>query len=152
MDTVEDTTPATTRTAVPTWYWIVAVLALCWGAVACFAYVSQVTMSAAEFAALPPEQQDMLNALPVWVTGVYAVAVWSALGGAIGLLLRKAWAYHLFVISLVAVVVQFGWIFLATDILATMGISAIYFPLFIFVVGTFLVWFSEMARTRGWIG
>lgn len=152
MDSVDDMAPVSGRVAVPAWYWVVAVLALLWGAVACFAYVSQVSMSAAELAALPQDQQDMLNALPTWVTAVYAVAVWSVLGGAIGLLMRKAWAYHLFVVSLVAVVVQFGYIFLATDTLAAMGMSAAYFPLFIFLVGAFLIWFTGMARTRGWIG
>lgn len=136
----------------PKYYWAVAVLALLWALAGCFAYVTQVGMSAADIARLPQAQQDVWNAMPSWATAAYAVAVWAGLGGAIGLLLRKRWAQPLYWLSLAGVVAQFGWIFLATDVLATVGPSAAAFPLFIFAAGVLQLWFAAFAPKRGWIG
>jgi hypothetical protein len=54
-------------------------------------------------------------------------------------------------VSLVAVVVQFGWTFLATPILSTVGGSAAIFPLVIFGIGAFMLWFTHMAIGRNWL-
>lgn len=136
---------------VPKWYWAVAVVALLWALAGCFAYVTQVGMSAEDLARLPQAQQDIWNAMPAWVTAAYAVAVWAGLGGAIGLLLRKAWARPLYLLSLLGIVVQFGWVFLATDILTTVGPSSAAFPAFILIAGVALVWFADHSRKRSWI-
>lgn len=136
---------------VPGWYWAVAVLALLWEAMGCFAYVTQVSMDSAALAQLPAAQRDLWMAMPAWVTGAYAVAVWSGLAGAAGLLLRRDWARLAFAASLVAVIVQFGWTFLATPILTTIGTSAAAFPAFILLVAALLLWFSLAAAKRGWL-
>ena len=134
---------------VPKWYWAVAVVALLWALAGCFAYVTQVGMSAEDLARLPQAQQDIWNAMPAWVTAAYAVAVWAGLGGAIGLLLRKAWAQPLYLLSLLGIVVQFGWTFFATDIMTTVGPSSAAFPAFILIAGIALVWFAGYSRKRG---
>ncbi len=136
---------------VPGWYWAVAVLALLWEAMGCYAYLTQVSMDAAALARLPAEQRDIWAAMPVWVVGAYAVAVWAGLLGAIGLLLRRTWARPAFAMSLLGVIVQFGWTFLATPILVTMGASAAAFPAFILIVAALLLWFSGVAAKRGWL-
>jgi len=135
----------------PVWFWVVAGASLLWSVAGCFAYVTQVGMDAADLAKLPQGQQDIWNMMPTWVTAAYAVAVWVGLAGSVALLLRKAWARPLFIVSLVAVVVQFGWVFLATPILETLGPSSIAFPAFIFAVAAFMVWFSGLAIRRGWL-
>ncbi len=68
-----------------------------------------------------------------------------------GLLLRRGWARLAFAASLVAVIVQFGWTFLATPILTTIGASAVAFPALILLVAAFLLWFSGLAAKRGWL-
>ena len=76
----------------PTWYYAVAGVLTLWALIGCYAYLAQVTMSAADFAKMPQAQQDMTRGLPTWITAAYAIAVWGALAGAICLLLRmKAW-------------------------------------------------------------
>lgn len=140
------------KMAVPTWYWVVAVLALLWSLAGCFAYISQMTMSPADFARLPQAQQDIWNASPGWVNAAYAVAVWSGLAGAVGLLLRKAFARPFFMLSLLAVIVQFGWVFSSTDIMTTVGPSSVAFPLCIALIALLLIWFSGWASKRGWLG
>jgi hypothetical protein len=136
---------------VPGWYWAAALGALAWNGFGCFMYLSQVGMDAAEMAKLPAVQQEVWRAMPAWAVGAYALAVWVGLLGAIGLLLRRRWARLAFAVSLLGVVVQFGWSFLGSRILATMGASAIAFPAFIFAVAALLLWFSGMATKRGWL-
>lgn len=137
---------------VPVWYWVVSVLALLWGAAGCFAYVSQVTISPEDFARLPEAQRQIWASMPGWVTGAYAVAVWISLAGAVALLLRRRLARTAYIVSLIAVLVQFGWVFLATPILGLYPLAeAVTFPLVIVVLGIALVWFSNMAARRGWL-
>jgi hypothetical protein len=117
----------------------------------CYAYLAEVSMDQADLAQLPAAQRDIWAAMPVWVTGAYAVAVWAGLIGALGLLLGRGWARLAFAASLVAVVVQFGWTFLATPILTTIGASAAAFPAFILLVATLLLWFADFGAKRGWL-
>jgi hypothetical protein len=139
------------RDRVPAWYWAVAAVALLWSAMGCYAYVTQVSMDPAAMAQLPAEQRDIWTAMPGCAVGAYAVAVWAALLGAVGLLLRRTWAKLAFAASVLGIVVQFGWTFLATPILRTMGPSSAAFPAFILVVALLLLWFSSLAAKRGWL-
>jgi hypothetical protein len=136
---------------VPGWFWAVAVVALLWAVAGCYAYLSQVSMEVADMQALPAAQRDIWMAMPAWVTGAYAAAVWVGLTGAVGLLLRRRWARTAYIVSLAAVLVQFGWTFIATDILNSVGLSAIWFPLCIIAIGALLVWFSGAAIRKGWL-
>ena len=136
----------------PKWYYVVATLLTLWALMGCYAYLAQVTMNADDFARMPPAQQDMMRGLPAWITAVYAIAVWSGLAGAICLFLRLKFAPTAYVVSLVAVIVQFGWILTALPIIKTMGFAeAAGFPIFIALVGAASVWFARMAAARGWL-
>ena len=139
------------KIGVPPWYWVVAVLALVWEAIGCFMYVSQMTMSPEAFAQLPQAQRDMMNASPGWVNAAYAIAVWPGLIGVIGLVLRKAWAKPFLILSVLGIIVQFGWVFAVGSSLAELGPSAAIVPLCILLVGLALVWFAGLAQKRGWI-
>ena len=141
-----------TRRPVPGWYWAVAVLALLWEAIGCYFYIVQVSMDAADLAALPPAQAEAFGAMAQWQWAVFAIAVWSGLLGAVGLLLRKAWAYWLLLLSLIAAVIQYGYVFAATPILETMPVGeALGLPISITVIGIILVWFAGSARKRRWL-
>jgi hypothetical protein len=136
----------------PTWVWIVAVVALLWALAGCAAYLMQVTMTPADIAKLPPAQAELMAIMPAWLNGVYAIAVWIGLAGAVALLLRRRIARALYIVSLVAVVVQFGWIFTMTPIFASMGfLEAAGFPIFVGVAGLALIWFAGRATQRGWL-
>jgi hypothetical protein len=135
----------------PTWFYVAAAILILWECIGCFAYVSQVSMSAADMAQLPAAQQEIWKMMPSWVTSAYALAVWIGLAGGIALLLRRRIARSLFIVSLVAVLVQFGWTFLATPILTTVGGTAAIFPLFIIAVGVFAIWFSGKAAANDWL-
>ena len=86
----------------PWWYWAVALLATLWMLFGVLAWVMDLRMTPEQLALLPDAQQQLYALRPQWVFLVYAVAVFSGLAGAIGLLLRKRWATTWFLVSLVA--------------------------------------------------
>ncbi len=136
----------------PKWYYAVVGVLTLWALIGCYTYLAQVTMSAADLAALPQAQQDMMAGMPAWLTAVYAIAVWSALAGAIGLLLRMKFARSAYIVSLIAIILQFGWILIMLPIIETMGFAeAAGFPIFIAVVGAISVWFAGKAARHGWL-
>jgi hypothetical protein len=137
--------------AVPKWYWLAAVVALLWTIAGCWGYVVQVTTSPAEIAAMTPAQQADWPTMPMWVTASYAVAVWSALAGAVLLLLRRMLARPLFLLSLVGIVLTFGWSLLETDMLTRKGPISAAFPCFIFLAGVAMWWLASYATRRGWL-
>ena len=139
------------RAAVPGWYWVLAVLVLLWEAFGCFTYLTQVRMTPEALAALPAAGREIWLSMPGWATSAYAVAVWVGLAGAIALLLRHRIARTSFIVSLAALLVQFGWVFLATPIMETIGAPAVALPAVIVIAGIVLVWFCSYAIRRGWL-
>jgi len=136
----------------PWWYWAAAVIALLWTLLGVVAWTMDLMMDPAALAELPANQQALYVARPAWVFVLYAVAVFSAFAGAIGLLLRKRWVTTLFLLSLAAVVVQFGYILFGMDAIELLGPGeALPFPLTIVLFGVFLLWFARYARRHGWI-
>jgi hypothetical protein len=92
------------------------------------------------------------KALPAWFTPVYFVSIFGGLLGAVALLMRSRLAHLLFIASLAGVIVQFGYVFLATGLIAHKGAAAtVPFPLIIAAVAVFQIWFAAHARRRGWI-
>lgn len=93
------------------------------------------------------------RALPAWFAWDYAIATVAGLSGAIALLIRSRHAVVLYVVSLVGVVIQFGYVFLATDLVAHKGAAAtVPFPAFIVLMGVVQIVVAQIAARRGWIG
>jgi hypothetical protein len=140
-----------TSTKPPVWFWIVAVVALLWNALGIMAYLMRAYMTDEAMAALPQEQQVYLQNQPAWYMGVFAIAVFGGTLGSLLLLLRKALAYWVFVVSLVCVVAQWSYDLTVENSPAfdSSGMAmAIMIPLF----SVALVLISRTAKAKGWIG
>ena len=135
----------------PTWFWVVAVLAVLWNLMGAFAYYSDVTMSPEALAELPQAQQDLRAAMSSWVTGLYAIAVFGGLAAAIALCLKYKLAIPLFAVSLAAVVIQMLYVSFGLNAIGLMGTSSLLFPAVIILLGALQLWFSMHAKGRGWI-
>lgn len=135
----------------PVWLYIVGVILLLWGLAGCWAFYLHVTVGPAIDPSATDWDRAYFAALPGWFNIDYAVAVGAGLLGSIALLLRSKWAVTLYWLSLIAVVIQFGWIFLATDMIAVKGMWVTCFPAFIFAMAVFEVWVSSRAKRRGWL-
>lgn len=137
----------------PAWYWILAIVLLAWGVMGIWAFYADVTMSAAAKAQLSPYDRTLLASRPPWFVWLYGFSVWTGLFGAFALLLRSAHARWLTIVSLVLAIVMFGFIFVATDLIAVKGVAtATGFPIFIFAMEIAQIWLANRATRRGWIG
>lgn len=135
----------------PAWFWVVAILALIWELFGVASYLYHVTLSADALQALPEGQRRLMEITPAWVNAAFAIATWGGLLGALGLVLRRKWARSLLLVSVLAIVVQFSWVFLVGKATELIGPSAAVFPAFILAVGLFLWWFAGLATRRGWL-
>ncbi len=134
---------------IPKTYWIVSSLALVWMLFGVLAWVMDLMTDETALVNLSETQRQLYLSRPQWLFVVYAIAIFSGLAGAIGLLMRRAWATPAFAVSLVAVIVQFGYTFLVMDAVRLLGAAAaLPFPLVICAIGIFLLWFSIHARRR----
>lgn len=137
------------QSKVPGWFWAVSVIFLLWSLAGCFACYSQLTMTAEQLAQLTPEQRDAFMAMPAAIKGAYILAVGAGLLGSILLLARKVSARPLFVLSLIAVVVQFGWVFFVYT--GKLMPNAWAFPAFIVLMAVLQIWLAGVAARRGWL-
>lgn len=141
-----------TTTRPPAWFWIVGVLLLLWGLMGVVTYYMSFHMSPAALEAMTEYDRRLYTDRAPWFIVTYGVAVWGALLGTLLLLLRRAWARPVYLVSLIAVVVMFGWLFLGTDLIAVKGVlTATGFPIVIALIGLFQIWLAGAARQRGWI-
>ena len=129
----------------PVWFWIVSVIALLWNAMGVKQYLSQVYQTESWRAAVTDEQFEMISSFPSWLTAAFAIAVFAGLLGSLGLLLRKKWAYMLFLLSLIAVIVQMG------HVLIQGYFEGIGMTISIIAFAIFWVWFSKKSISKGWI-
>jgi hypothetical protein len=134
----------------PAWFWVVAGLSLLWNLMGCYACYSQLTMPAEAMAALPDAQRDAWTTMPGFAMAAYVVAVLAGLSGALLLLSRRSSARLLFALSLVGVIVQFGWFFGPFGGLAKLGASSVVLPGFIALACVIEIWFVGLAARRGW--
>ena len=115
------------------------------------AYIMQVTMNEAALGAMPAAERAVYESMPGWGVSAFAIAVTAGVLACIVLLLRKAWAVPLFIVSLVAVIVQdIGALFVA-GALQGMGPSSAIMPVVVLGIGIYLIVYSRSARDKGWI-
>lgn len=132
-------------------FWIVSVLALVWNLIGVASYLMMTAMGPDTLNAMSEAERSLYTDVPPWATAAFAIAVFGGLLGCVALLLRKAWAVPVFVISLVAILVQMGHAFFMSAMLEVRGTAAAILPTLIIVVAVYLVWFSRSARSRGWL-
>lgn len=136
----------------PVWYWAVCALLLLWALAGSAAWLAHVSTGPAALARMTAYDRHLFLSLPGWFAYDYAVATIGALAGAIALLLRLRRAWMLYLMALIAVVIQFGWVFAATDLIAAKGAGAtLPFPLFVVAAALVSLWFADLARRRGWL-
>ena len=99
----------------PTWFKVVAVLALLWNLLGCLAFFSDLRLSPEDLAKLPEAQQALYAARAGWAVAATAIAVFGGVLGSIGLLVRKKWAFPVFALSLLGILIQDFGLFVLAD-------------------------------------
>ncbi len=131
----------------PWWFWCISILGVLWSLMGAFDYVMLKTENADYLAKFTPEALSYFQNLPFWVVTAWAIAIWAGLLAWLCLLLRKRWAVPLFVLSLIALVINFiywipsgGW--------SLQGVAGQIFTLIVLLIAVFGVWFSRKMRAR----
>lgn len=136
----------------PMSFWIIGAVFLLWNLLGLFFYYMQVTMTPEMMAANFNEaQQAWMTNEPAWATSAYAIAVTAGVIAAALMLLRKALALPVFVVSFVAVIVQDFNAFILSDWQAVWGNSALYLPTVVFIICIFEIWYTRSSKAKGWL-
>ena len=88
---------------------------------------------------------------PAWAHSAYAIAVNAGVLGVIFLLLRKAWAMPMFVISLAGAILQFVDAYLLRNGLELFERVWLVIPSLVILICVFEIWYSRRAKARGWL-
>ena len=137
----------------PTWFVAVTIVLLLWALAGVASFGAHVFVGEQMAAQQGTWDLDYYHALPAWFAWDYALSTLAALAGAIALWLRSRHAMMLYILSLVGVVVQFGYVFVGTDLLAHKGAAVtVPFPLFIALMGCVQIVVARIALRRGWVG
>ncbi|MDA0316067.1 MAG: hypothetical protein O2906_01020 [Bacteroidetes bacterium] len=139
MNTVTKPTPR---------YWLISIIALLWNFMGIIAYLGQAYMSDEALKMLPEENQLYFSNVPAWVTASFAVAVFGGFIGSIGLIIRKKWAYFLFLTSFLALVAQHIYNFFIQNYIEMTG-SEMILPIVTFIVAVLLIYFSKQKSQQG---
>ena len=135
----------------PMWFWIAGALALIWNLMGVMAYVAQVSMGEEALAQLPEAERALYEGVPAWATAAFAIAVFAGALGCLALLLRRAWAVPLFVVSLIGALVQnFYWYALSGG-MQVAGSQSLVMSVIVIGVCVLLIWLARRSRDRGWI-
>lgn len=134
----------------PVWFRLVGVVAVLWNLVGVWSYLGHVG-AVPPMQPMTPEQQALSATVPAWVVGSFAIAVFSALLASLAMLLGRALARWLFLLSLVCVIAQSGWVLLVSNARAVEGNAAFIMPVVITGIGALLYWASSVGVKRGWL-
>ena len=136
------------RAPFPNWFRIVAVIAVIWNAFGVAMYLSSVGVFGDPTAGLSEAERAAAASIPAAITGAFAIGTFAGLIGSIGLVLRKAWAQPVLIVSMLALLVLEGWILFLSGAVEMFGLAV---PIMVSAGAIALAWLATHARGRGWL-
>jgi len=133
----------------PVHLWIVGVLSLLWNLMGVFDYLATQLNFEAYLANMTPEQAAFVDAIPAWAISGWAIAVWFAFAGSIGLLLRKCWSMWAFGISIAGMVVSTLHSYVLSNGLELMGVGGLVFTVIIWIIAFGLFFYARAMCNQG---
>jgi hypothetical protein len=95
------------------------------------------------------EQLEYFYSFPKLVTACWAFAVWGAVAGTIGLLLRRKWAFWAFFVACAGMVFTTIYNYGMTNGAELMGSAGVVFSVIIWIIALFLLWYSWAQAKKG---
>ena len=138
------------RQAVPApgWVTLAAIGALLWELLGGGLLVSQ---ALTDPSTLPPDQQAIWAATPMWMNSAWAFAFVTGLAGAVLLLARNRRAVQLLFVSFLATVVQFSGLLLVPALRNLIGSDDLFGPFVVVVVCYGVLHLARVAKASGWL-
>lgn len=129
------------------WFWLIAGLFLIWNLVGGYFYLSEVTKTDAQYAAIYGEPMAAVRHLyPSWAIAAFAIAVWGGLLASVLLLWRKTLCVPLFGLACVASLICFIPNFVSTPLRDAGGPNFWVMPALVVVIGLAQIYYSRRAR------
>jgi len=135
---------------IPSWFKIVAIIALIWNLLGVLAFVGQMLITPEMVSALPIAEQELYANTPLWATTAFAIAVFSGAFGSLFLLMRKSIATPLLTFSLVGILVQNVHSFFISNSIEVYGPGGMIMPVMIILLAIYLIWLAKNAQANGW--
>lgn len=129
----------------------ITIFAIVWNLLGVFAYIAQMMMTPEMFALLPADQQTLLENTPFWATAAFAIAVWGGTLGSILLLIKKKISMHVFIASLIGVLVQMYYNFIIANSIEVYGPGGLVMPIMILIISSGLIWYSNDLTKKGFL-
>lgn len=147
----DQTVNETPQSNVNTVFWIISVIAVLWNLMGVAAFGMDMTVSEESLELMSEAQRKMYEQNPMWLKLVYGVATIGGLIASIGLIMKKKWCINLFLVSLVAIVIQFGYVLFGTEAFSISGPTAAILPSVVILYAAFLWYYSKQCDKRGWL-
>jgi hypothetical protein len=134
-----------------TWFWVIAFIALIWNSFGLLTFIGQAYITEEVKATLPQAQVELIENRPAWATTAFAIAVFAGTFGSMVLLMRKRFAYYMFLLSFIGVLVQMVNDVILNGDYASYTSVDITLTLLIPLVGIFLIWYTRNCIHKGWL-
>jgi hypothetical protein len=131
------------------WHRLIGILAVVWNLLGVYAYLMHAYMTDESIALLPENEQALYTDIPAWYTAAFAIAVFAGALGSVLLLIKRKMATPFLLLSLLAIFVQMYYNFFMSKALEVYGIGNAVMPIFIIIVGVYLVWYSRTLQNAG---
>jgi surface polysaccharide O-acyltransferase-like enzyme len=138
-----------TNTA-PKWVLIAGIALILWNLGGSSMFVMDMMRTPEAVATLPPDQQALWAQMPGWAWAAYGVGTFGGLLAAIGIVVRKKWAAHLALLSVLAIIVNFFPTFFMSEGVDVWQPKFYVLPVVIFVIALLQLWLARTANRRGW--
>lgn len=140
-----------TNQKMATWFLVVAIVLTLWDLMGVISFFQHITISDEALQAMPQNERELYGSYPMWTTVAFAVAVFGGFLGSILLLLKKKLAKPVFIVSLIAVIVQmFHSLFIARA-MDVYGPGATIMPIMVIAIGIFQIWLANFGIKKGWL-
>ena len=135
----------------PIWFLIITILLIVWNIIGLLSFYTHITFTnnpeLIETAAL----ERLYTQYPLWSVIIFGIAVVTGTAGAITLAMKKRISKFIFVISLIAIIIQMTHNLLMTDVLNILGVQAAILPLAVIIISIFSIWLSSYADRKRWL-
>jgi hypothetical protein len=130
--------------------WLVVAIGVLWNGFGAYDFLMSFIRGEAYFRemGMTDAQIALQNAMPVWMTGVWALGVWGAVGGVMLLALRSRYAVTAFAASLAGVVAMLVYNYLLSNYAKVMGPAASMMWI-IFAAAVFFLAYALFVQRRG---
>jgi hypothetical protein len=143
------------QTRTPAHIWIVGILATLWNCFGAYDYIMTRTRNTDYLASMmqgvdPNEFLAWVDGYPIYAQIGWGLGVWGGLIGSVLLLLRSRWAVWAFALSLLGMLLSFGYAFFGPPMPGAEQMGAMnYFPLVIIAIGVALFLYARAQQQKG---